>query len=163
MGWNEYTGKYSSASIREGVMHLESSKEGRAITYAYCPIDMTSNFEIKCDVLVKKINDESCFGLVFDYYDNDNYKVFLVEEGYAWLNIWKDGRKVGHIQANIKLKEQRKANVRLSIKNTFQRLEFFVNGMKAFERRYLPLESCALGFLTEGSQKADFDNLEIIQ
>lgn len=70
---------------------------------------------------------------------------------------------VGRIRADIKLKSQKRAELSLKVKSTFQKLEFFINDMKALEARYLPLESTGIGFYVLGQQTIDFDNLEIIQ
>ena len=88
---------------------------------------------------------------------------FIITEGQATLIRFADYKLVGRIRANIKLKSQKKAELKLGVKSTYQKLEFFINDMKALECRYLPLESNGIGFYVLGQQTIDFDNLEIIQ
>lgn len=163
LGWTEYSGDRSEAIISEGFMHLVSKNDDEAFTVCYPALDVTRNFEIKCDVLAKKIDDEKTFGLVIDYLDNYNYTVFLVTEGMAYFKNVRENRVIGRSYAPIKLKEQKKATVELKIKSSYQKVEFYVNGMKALERRFLHMESNGIGFLAGGKQKIDFDNFEIVQ
>lgn len=162
-GWNEFTAKNAEAIIQKGVMHLESKNDEYANVYAYLPINIERNFEIKCDALVKKIDENNTFGLIFDYFDDYNFSAFIVSEGTAYFYRYENYHLVSRMRADIKLKEQKKAAVTLGIKYTDQRLEFYVNGMKAFERRFQPLQSNGFGFYVAGKQKIDFDNLEMIQ
>lgn len=163
LGWTEYSSSRSEAIIVEGHMHLVSKNDEEAFTVCYPAFDVTKNFEIKCEVLAKKIDDDKKFGIVIDYLDDYNYVVFLVSEGYALFKSVKENKIVGRTYAPIKLKEQKKAVVELSIKSSYQKVEFYVNGMKALERRFLHMESNGIGFLAGGKQKIDFDNFKIIQ
>lgn len=163
LGWTEYSSSRSEAIITEGHMHLVSKNDDEAFTVCYPALDVTRNFEIKCDVLAKKIDDDKSFGIVIDYLDNYNYTVFLVTEGMAMFKNVRENKVIGRIYAPIKLKEQRKATVELKLKSSYQKIEFYVNGMKALERRFLHMESNGIGLLAGGKQKIDFDNFEIIQ
>lgn len=163
LGWTEFSSNRSEAIITEGHMHLVSKNDDAAITVCYPALDFTRDFEIKCDVLAKKIDDDKSFGLLIDYFDEYNYTVFLVTEGMSMFQIVKENKIVGRIYAPIKLKEQKKATVELKIKSSYQKIEFFVNGMKALERRFLHMESNGIGLWAGGKQKIDFDNFEIIQ
>lgn len=163
LGWNEFSSSRSEAVITDGHMHLVSKNDDEAFTVCYPAFDITKNFEIKCEVLAKKIDDDKSFGIVIDYLDDYNYVVFLVSEGIAIFKNVKENNVIGRTYAPIKLKEQKKAVVELRIKSSYQKVEFFVNGMKALERRFLHMESNGIGFLAGGKQKIDFDNFEIIQ
>lgn len=177
-GWTEVSGKDGDALIIDGKMHIEGKKSGTSLfgalagvqgapsfveTHCYAPVDVKKDFEIKCDAFVKKISDNNTFGLILNYIDEGNYMAFVISEGQAMLIRVKDYNMVGRIRADIKLKSQKKADIKLKIKSTFQKLEFFINDMKALECRYLPLESSGIGFYVFGQQTIDFDNLEIIQ
>lgn len=59
--------------------------------------------------------------------------------------------------------EKKDTRFDFSIKSTYKKLEFFVNGMLALELRYRDLISNGVGFYTYGAQVADFDDLELIQ
>lgn len=174
LGWTETSSKDGEAVIKDGVMHLEGKKSGVSLfgtqsapsfleTHCFTNLDINKNFEIKCSALVKKINEECSFGMILDYVDEGNFMVFVVFEKEARLLRYKEYRLVGMIRNNLKLMKQKKADINLSIKSTFQKLQFYVNGMLAIESRFLPLTSNGIGFYVLGSQVANFDNLEIIQ
>lgn len=178
LGWTEISGKDGDAVIVDGKMHIEGKKSGNSLfgaltgtqgepsyieTHCYAPLDFKKDFEIKCDAYVKKINDNNTFGMILNYIDEGNFMAFMITEGQATLVRYNDYKLIGRIRANIKLKSQKKAELNLKIKSTFQKLEFFINDMKALEARYLPLESTGIGFYVLGQQTIDFDNLEIIQ
>lgn len=178
LGWTEISGKDGDALIIEGKMRIEGKKSGNSIfgaltgnqgepsfieTHCYAPIDVKKDFEIKCDAFVKKISDNNIFGIILNYIDEGNYMAFIISEGQAALIRYVDYKMVGRIRADIKLKSQKKADLKLKVKSSYQRLEFFINDMKALECRYLPLESNGMGFYVLGQQTIEFDNLEIIQ
>ena len=162
-GWTEISGIDGDAIIKEGKMFMECKADGYIETHCYAPIDFTKDFEIKCDALVKKVNDKNIFGMLLNYLDDGNYIAFVLTEGKAELYRYEHYKLIGRIRADIKLKSQKKANLQLKIKSTFQKLEFFVNDMKALECRYLPLTSSGMGFYICGKQTINFDNFEILQ
>lgn len=177
-GWTETSAKDGEALIKDGKMHIVGKKGNSAAmtalfgirtepsfieTHCYPGYDVTKDFEIKCDVYVKKITGNNTLGIILDYFDNGNYIAFLVEEDRASMIRFKDGNFVGGISNDLKIIDKKKADLELSIKSTFNKLEFFVNGMKAIEARYVKLTSTGLGFYVLGQHTVDFDNLEIIQ
>lgn len=163
-GWTEIVSKNGESIVKDGVLRLKGKKEDSFFeSHFYSDIDVTKNFEVKCDVKVKEINDESTFGMILDYVDNGNYIAFIVYEGNARLLRVENGKEVGTISNNIKLKSKKKSTVELSVKSTYQKLIFEVNGMKALEARYLPLKSSGIGFYVYGVQTLEFDNLKITQ
>ncbi|MBR1889074.1 MAG: hypothetical protein IJ816_00365 [Alloprevotella sp.] len=161
--WNEYASKKQEAIIKDGKMHVMSKTEEPVIVFCYAPLDIQDAFVLQCDVFVKKIDDEKEFGIVLDYQDDENYLAFMVKEGLARFEQWKEGRLVGNFNATIKLKEQKNTTVALRIDAEPERLKFSVNGMKALERRFLTLHSNGIGFKVGGKQSVDFDNLSIDQ
>lgn len=163
LGWTEFSSSRSEAIITDGHMHLVSKNDDPAFTICYPALDVSRNFEIKCDVLAKKIDDDKTFGIVLDYLDEYNFTAFMVTEGMAMFRQFKENKLVGRLYAPIKLKEQKKALVELKIKSEYQKIEFYVNGMKALERRFLHMDSNGVGFAAGGKQKIDFDNFEITQ
>lgn len=163
-GWTEIVDKKGESQIIESVLRLKSKKvDGFYESHCFTDLDVRSNFEIKCEVKVKSINDESTFGLMLNYVDDGNFIVFMVQEGNAKLIKFEDGRQVGAISNTIKLKAKRNSNVEFSVKNTTGKLTFDVNGMKAIEARYVDLTSSGIGFYIYGEQTVSFDNLQIIQ
>lgn len=163
-GWTEIVSKDGESIVKDGVLRLKGKKENSAFeSHFFSDIDVTKNFEVKCEVKVKEINDESHFGMILDYIDDGNFIAFIVYEGNARLVRVEDYQIVGRISNNIKLKSKKKSTVELSVKSTYQKIVFEVNGMKALEARYLPLKSSGIGFYVFGEQTLDFDNLKITQ
>lgn len=177
-GWTEISGKDGEALIIDGKMRIECFRGARSIyepiltstgepnyieTHFYAPIDFNKDFTISTNIFVKKINEDNAFGLILDYIDDGNYLAFVISEGKAMLLKFEDYDLVGRIRADVKLKGQRKADVKLSVRSTFKKMEFFVNEMKALEVRYLALSSNGVGFYVLGQQVVEFDNLTIVQ
>lgn len=163
LGWNEYDGSKSSSTIINGSMVLTSKGGTPAVVSCWAPYDISRNFDLKCDVLAKKIDDEKNFGIVIDYKDDYNYIMFGVTEGKAIMQKFVENKLVAFRMSDIKLKEQRKANVKLEIKHDTGSFKFYVNDMLALEARYLHVESNGIALYAGGKQKISFDNLEIIQ
>lgn len=177
-GWTETSAKDGEAVIKDGKMHIIGKKGNNAAmsllfgirtepsfieTHCFPGYDVTKDFEIKCNASVKKITGENVLGIILDYVDSGNFIAFLVEEDRASLVRFKEGKYIGGITNDLKIKDKKKATLDLSVKSTFNKLEFFVNGMKAIESRYVKLTSTGLGFYVLGQHTVDFDNLEIIQ
>lgn len=173
MGWTERSGKDGEAVIKNGVMHLEGKNNGsmwsltgeasEISTHCFTGLDVQKNFEIKCKALVKKIDASNAVGIIIDYLDDYNYMLFAIDDEYAYFFQRRDGEWVGYIKNDLKIKNKKKAEVEFSIKSTYKRLEFIVNGMLAIDLRFRELQSNGVGFYTFGKQTADFDDLEIIQ
>ena len=132
-------------------------------THCFAGFDPTKNFEIKCSAVVKKISDNGNFGLILNYFDEGNFIVFTVHDDEAWLRRYKDNIMVGRIRNALKQKGRKQVSLDISVKSTFQKLQFFINGMMVVEARYLPLVTNGFGFYVEGSQTVDFDNVVITQ
>lgn len=175
MGWTEISGKDGEAVIKEGVMHLEGKKSGGLsllggvkdasliMTHCFTSLDVQKNFEIKCKANVKKINDNNMVGIVVDYMDDGNYMLFAIDDKQAYFTQWRDNKLVGYTSNLLKITKKKNAQLDFSIKSTYKKLEFFVNGMLVLELRYRDLISNGVGFYTYGAQVADFDDLELIQ
>ena len=174
-GWTETSSKDGEAIIKEGVFHLEGKKIGgpnllgQTIapsfieTHCFAGFDPTKNFEIKCSAIVKKISDNGSFGVILDYLDDGNFIVFMIRDDEAWLVRYKANEIVGRIRNSLKQKGRKQVSLDISVKSTYQKLQFFVNGMMAVEARYLPLTTNGFGFYVGGLQTVDFDNVEIRQ
>jgi len=172
-GWTETSSKDGEAIIKEGVFHFEGKKAGGTNfwggvkeptfieSHCYAGFDPTKNFEIKCTATVKKISEDGNFGFMLDYLDDGNFILFMVREDEAWLLRYKNYELVGRIRNSLKQKGKKHVALDISVKSTFQKLQFFVNGMMAVESRYLPITSTGIGFYVNGQQTVDFDNVEI--
>ncbi|WP_075558535.1 hypothetical protein [Parabacteroides timonensis] len=178
LGWTEASSSDGEAVIRDGVMHMESKKGASNFatimfgtkaepsfveTHTYGGFDPNKDFEITCEALVKKIDENNVFGIMLDYIDEGNFLLFVVTEQQSYLYRFKDYQMVGRIKNRIKLKSQKKVSLDFKVKSSYQRLQFYVNDMLALEARYLPLTSSGIGFYVFGKQTVDFDNLEIKQ
>ena len=169
MGWTEISLKKGEAVIKDGVMHMESKEAGQFIeTHCFSNLDVSKNFEIKCDAIAKKISEDGKFGIILDYIDDGNFIAFTIfvdenKNHYAWFQRYRDNKYVGGIMNKIKITDKRNANLSFSIKSTYQKLQFYVNNMLAIEARYIPLTSNGFGFFVKGKQTVDFDNVEFIQ
>jgi len=163
-GWTEIVDKKGETTIVDGVLRIKSKKADSFYeSHFYSDMDVMHNFEVKCEVKVKSINDDSNFGIILNYMDDGNFILFSISEGNARLIKYENYKIIGQISNNIKLKAARKASVDLVVRNTFQKLTFEVNGMKAIEARFIPLTSSGIGFYVYGDQTVSFDNLEITQ
>lgn len=175
MGWTEISGKDGEAVIKEGVMHLEGKKSGglsllggvkdasQITTHCFTNLDVQKNFEIKCKANVKKINENNMVGIIVDYMDDGNFMLFAIDDKHAYFLQWRDNKLVGSACNLLKITKKKNAQLDFSIKSTYKKLEFSVNGMLAIELRYRDLISNGIGFYTYGAQVADFDDLELIQ
>lgn len=162
MGWTETSGKNTEAIIKDGVMYLKS-KETVAITSTYLNFDVQSNFIIKCNANIKKINEGNPIGIVFNYIDDYNYCAFAIDEGYTYFYEIRDSKIVGYRENDLKIKDRKKASIDFSLKSTYNKIQFEVNNMTAIELRFKPIISTGFGFYVSGKQEVRFDNLEVIQ
>jgi hypothetical protein len=181
-GWTETSSKDGEAIIIDGVFHLEGKRTGGQYvvgsgqyavgikqepsfieTHCFAGFDPTKNFEIKCSATIKKISDNGNFGLILDYHDDGNFIVFQVRDDEAWLVRYKDSDAVGRIRNSLKQKGKKQVTLDISVKSSFKKLQFYINGMMVVEARYLPLETNGIGFYVGGNQSVDFDNVEITQ
>lgn len=102
-------------------------------------------------------------GIVLDYLDDRNLMLFAIDDKQAYFLQYRDGDFVGVAKNLLKVTKKKDTRFDFSIKSTYKKLEFFVNGMLALELRYRDLISNGVGFYTYGAQVADFDDLELIQ
>lgn len=173
LGWTEISGSDGEAVIKEGVLHLEGKKNGtnfyiytpgsQIISSCYAPFDPKANFEIKCKAIVKKINEKNPIGMMVNYIDDYNFMAFTFDENKVYYRELYEGNLVGYKENLLNLKGKRNAEVNISIRSTENKIEFFINNMRALELRYKPIMTTGIGFYVYGAQVADFDDLEIIQ
>ena len=175
MGWTEYSGKEGEVVIADGVMRMEGKKDAVSLwgfttepsfilTSCYAPIDVTKDFEFSVDASARGMSDNNYIGIILDYIDGGNYIAFTVgKEGVALVR-YHEYRLIGRKMAEIKkIKRSNAKNLNFKVKSSYQKMEFYVNDMKALEVRYLPLTSNGIGLYVYGKQKVQFDNMSIIQ
>ncbi len=174
-GWTEYADKEARAVIENGVLNLigkfnGDNRKGKLSfveSTNYAPIDVTDDFEIKCEAVIKKISEDGAFGMMVDYFDSGNcikFEIYRYEKFvYAVMLRYKDGELCGHKITNIKVTSKRDAVLPLAVKYINERIQFIVNGVTALELRHIPITSTGIGFYIEGQQNVTIDNLEYIQ
>lgn len=163
LGWGEYAWKDFKCLIMNGTLHMESKIEEAIATSCSAPFSIDDDFELSCEVLVKKIDDDKTFGVIIDVEDYDNYLAFMVTEGIARYEKWKDGKLVGSKLNTIKMKEKKgKSVVVLTLRREGDLVKFYVNDVLALEKKNVHLTISDIGFKIGGKQKIDFDNLKIV-
>lgn len=174
LGWTEFTDKDGEALIQDGVMHLEGKKPATSniftssagsfvLTSCYAPIDVKTNFELKIKAKVKKIGENNKVGIVLDYYDDYNFVMFTIDDKYVYYEKVKEGYIVARKRGQLKLTDKKKAELELSIKTSFDKLEMSINNMLVMDIRFIDLISNGIALFASGAQEVDFDDLEIIQ
>lgn len=167
LGWNEFVGEKYSAIIKDGALHLETlEKAPLAIASCYLTVDPQKPFEIKAKLMDTKINDEERgIGIVFNYLDDCNFDVFLLSKDKAYYWRYVDNKCVGTRCGDVKFQRKQKDHD-LSVKYGYDRLEFFVNNVKALEIRNAPMKYNGFGLMAwalDGKQTAQVDYIEFIQ
>lgn len=95
--------------------------------------------------------------------DEYNFKAFVIDNKIAYYYSFVDNNLVGYKANILKIEDNKKTDLKLKIKSTYNKVEFFVNDMLAIDIRFLELISNGFGFCIFGAQLADFDNLTIKQ
>lgn len=171
--WTEYAGDKGKAFIIDGVMRLESKSDKindfeKAVsefsTHSYLPMDPTKGFRIKCSAIVSKLEDNKLFGIIFDYIDDYNCCLFMIENDLAFIYKIKEGRIVGYQHNQFKIQgSKKKAKLEIEAKYRGDELEFRVNDVQAIFCRYMPIQSNGFGFFAFGKCKVDIDEVEIME
>ena len=174
-GWTEYSDKEARAVIEDGVLNLIGKYKfddikGRlsfVTSTNYSPLDVTDDFEIKCDAIIKKVDEDGEFGMLINHLDDGNFIAFTISryEGYYYAEMirYEKDEKVGYKVNNIKLPRGSNKALELSVKQINNRLQFYINGIQALEVRHLILDYTGVGFYIAGKQNVQIDNLEYIQ
>lgn len=161
-GWQEFKDGNASCFIVDGTLFIETDKDGLAFSTCYASYNPQQDFEMNVDVLTKK--NDIIFGIVFDYQDDDNYRVILVDNQMTRYIKYRDGKRVGYRRNGIKeIKKAKKEGVQLQLKQNSQKLFFYVNGILAQELRYVDMQYSGVGFIVGAGQKLSFDNFTIKQ
>ena len=170
--WTEYSDDKGSAYIIDGVMRLESKSNEYSTfekvvsefsTHSYLPMDPTKGFRIKCSAIVSKLEDNKLFGIIFDYIDDFNCNLFMIENDKAFIFRLNDGKIVGYQHNQFKIQgDKKKAKIEIEARYKGDELEFRVNDVQAILCRYMPIRSNGFGFFALGKCKVDIDEVEIM-
>lgn len=162
LGWNEFADKEKGeVLIKEGVLSIESKTEMMNST-CYLPIDVTKSFEIKVDAFAKKIKEDAGFGVIFNYRDAYNYERFLMTEDYVSYQRYEKGVLVGQRLDRIKFRKNKKAQISMLLKKSFDTVTFIVDDVHVLEIPYVDYRYRGFGLFAIGKQTITFDNLETI-
>ena len=97
--------------------------------------------------------------------DDYNYDAFYLSNEKVFYYRVVEGEIVGRRYSDVKIFKRLKEH-ELSVKSSFNKLEFYVNNVKALEIRNAPVNYSGLGFgvwAEDGKQTADVDYIEFIQ
>ena len=165
LGWNEFADKEKGeVLIKEGVLSIEgkTDESGLLSSTCYLPIDVTKSFEIKIDAFAKKIKEDAGFGVIFNYRDIYNYERFLMTETYVLYQRYENGSLVGERYDRIKFRKNKKAQISMLLKKSFDTVTFIVDDVQVLEIPYVDYKYRGFGFFAIGKQSITFDNLETI-
>ena len=169
LGWNEISNEKGDVLIKEGVLYIEGKAKGGQSYFddflsstCYLPIDIKDSFEIKANVLVKKLKDDAGFGVIFNYRDEHNCEFFCItKKNVSYYRIEK-GYLVGYRLDRIKFRENKNAEVSFLLKKSFDNVSLIVDDVLVLEIPYVDYRYRGFGFFTKGEQTVSFDNLETI-
>lgn len=129
--WDEYYEKSRSCGIRDGYLLLESKNENDTVrTSVEFPINTEGNFEITFNLCPEKIDDETWFGILFNYEDEGNYSKFIVQEKNSRLINRRNNEKESIIKKiPIILKKGKEKQVKIKLIKKSKKLNFLVDDM----------------------------------
>lgn len=128
--WDEYYEKNYSCGIRDGYLLLENKDENFIVwTSVEFPIDAEGNFEITFNLCPEKIDDETWFGILFNYEDEGNYSKFIVQEKNSRLVNRKNGEESISKKIPIILKKGKEKQVKIELIKKSKKLNFLVDDM----------------------------------
>ena len=165
LGWNEFVDKeIGEVLVKEGVLSIEGKQEGSRLLSSTCylPIDVKKSFEIKIDAFVKKIKPDAGFGIIFNCRDNSNYEMFIMTESKVWYRRFEKGVLVGERDDRIKFKKDKKTQISMLLKKSFDTVTLIVDDVQVLEIPYIDYMYRGFGFFAIGKQSIAFDNLETV-
>lgn len=175
LGWTETTSDEGEAVIRDGVLHLSGkkrdhfdfygykSKGSQMISSCYPGIDVSKNFEVRAKIVAKTVNEKDSFGVIFNYLDDYNYNVLVIDRKTAVLLRIEKNEIIGYRVTDLKATSRRNAEYNLKIKSTYQDLEFYNNDVQVLRVRHLPMQYSGFGIYINGLQTIDVEEVEFIQ
>lgn len=151
--WSQFENKNSSALMTEhGLKLVNKKQEFSALSVVELPFDVDNDrfkFMLRIIVPGKKIKKENGVGLVFDYSDNRNYKVIMVNSSQYSLINYKDG--VEHVVKTglIKLPDY---NFLLGIAKEGNVMYLYVNNVEYAKFNKISIEDSNFGVMLSGKQ-----------
>ena len=133
------------------------------ISSCYPGIDVSKNFEVRAKIVAKTVNEKDSFGVIFNYLDDYNYNVLVIDRKTAVLLRIEKNEIIGYRVTDLKATSRRNAEYNLKIKSTYQDLEFYNNDVQVLRVRHLPMQYSGFGIYINGLQTIDVEEVEFIQ
>jgi len=151
-GWEEFSDKNQSAIIADGYLILTNKKKDEAVRIVtQYPVDIKRNFTIKSTFFVPEFDDDSRFGIIFNYADNDNYSCFLICEKTFYFYNKREGKVKLEKEGKIKLKGGKNQTISIVIQKQGMNLNFQINNLEAYTIKK-SLVFPIFGFYLEGKK-----------
>lgn len=128
--WEEFYEKKASASIQEGYLELDCDEDDlSAWSVAELPIDVDRNFDVSFSFQAR-VDDDSWFGIVFNYEDANNFNYLIVQEKQFRLVNRVNGVSSLSRRNAIILKEGKNKDVKIAMNKKGKKLTFLVDDME---------------------------------
>ena len=119
-GWSEFEDEDGKAIVKDGALVIKSNEGWQYISRCKTNLDGNKNFTISVDVNLKDgLGKGRYVGMIFDFSDRKNYKMFYIEEGLVRFAEYRDGylvREEKDVLKKQKIKRAVKKEHRLHLK-----------------------------------------------
>lgn len=164
-GWSEINDENGKCVVKNGKIEIKSEKGKRYISRCKTNLDGKKDFTINVEV---KLDDELSrglyTGLIFDYRDNRNFKVFYIEKGFVWFEEYVGGTIDRQEKDLLKKYGDDKKDFKFEIQRKGQNVMFLVDDEETIEMDGIfEVRSNRIGLMVSGEHEVSFDNAKIIQ
>ena len=164
-GWSEINDVNGKCVVKNGKIEIKSEKGKRYISRCKTNLDGKKDFTINVEV---KLDDELSrglyTGLIFDYRDNRNFKVFYIEKGFVWFEEYVGGTIDRQEKDLLKKYGDDKKDFKFEIQRKGQNVMFLVDDEETIEMDGIfEVRSNRIGLMVSGEHEVSFDNAKIIQ
>lgn len=164
-GWTEINDENGKSVVKNGKIEIESENGKRFISRCKTNLDGKKDFTITVEV---KLDDElsrgKYVGLVFDYRDNRNFKMFYIEKGFVWFEEYVGGTIERQEKDMLKNYNDDKKNFKFELQRKGQNVIFLVEDEETIEMDgIIEVHSNRIGLMVSGDHEVSFDNAIIVQ
>lgn len=164
-GWTEINDENGKSVVKNGKIEIESENGKRFISRCKTNLDGKKDFTITVEV---KLDDElsrgKYVGLVFDYRDNRNFKMFYIEKGFVWFEEYVGGTIERQEKDMLKNYNDDKKNFKFELQRKGQNVIFLVEDEETIEMDgIIKVHSNRIGLMVSGDHEVSFDNAIIVQ
>ena len=165
-GWQtfEYKKQGKAEYTKDEKLLIKSEIEGFHGYISKCKTNLNANknFTISVEAESKSgLKDDSYFGIVFNYLDEYNYMMFVVEKGFAYFIELKQNEIVRWEKDLIK--KTRAKGFELLVKRLGNTIFFIINDEEALEIERVDVVTNKIGLCVLGKTQVAFDNIKIMQ